>query len=41
MANNQFLAFKLADMSTDLSASRIMVRNAARLIDSNVKINYQ
>jgi len=34
LANNQYLQFKLADMATDLSASRLMVRNAAALLDA-------
>lgn len=29
----QYLQFKLADMAIDLQASRLMVRNAARLLD--------
>lgn len=33
LSESQYLQFKLAQMGTDLEASRLMVRNAARLID--------
>jgi isobutyryl-CoA dehydrogenase len=32
---NQYLQFKLSQMATDLEASRLMVRNAANLMDQN------
>ena len=32
---NQSVQFKLADMATNLTASRLMVRNAARMLDQN------
>lgn len=32
----QYLQFKMADMATDLVSSRLMVRNAAKMIDDNV-----
>ncbi|CAI2371294.1 unnamed protein product [Moneuplotes crassus] len=35
LANFQYLQFKLAQMATDLEASRLMVRNAADMIDQN------
>lgn len=31
----QYLQFKLAEMATDLVASRLMVRNAARALDNS------
>ena len=34
----QYLQFKLADMATDLTASREMVRKAARMMDVDVRI---
>lgn len=36
LADFQNIQFKLADMATDLVASRLMVRNAARMIDEKV-----
>ena len=33
----QYLQFKMADMATDLISSRLMVRNAAKAIDDEVK----
>lgn len=35
LSNFQYLQFKLAQMATDLEASRLMVRNAANLLDNN------
>lgn len=35
LANFQYLQFKLAEMATNLQASRLMVRNAAAAIDNN------
>lgn len=37
LSNFQYLQFKLAQMATDLEASRLMVRNAANLMDENHK----
>lgn len=37
LSNFQYLQFKLAQMATDLEASRLMVRNAANLMDQNHK----
>ena len=34
----QHLQFEVAEMFTNLSASRLMVRNAARMLDNNVNI---
>ncbi|EDV19785.1 uncharacterized protein TRIADDRAFT_33057 [Trichoplax adhaerens] len=34
LASNQYLQFRLAEMATDLVASRLMVRNAARALDA-------
>lgn len=34
----QYLQFKLADMATHLTSSRLMVRNAARLIDEDHEV---
>eukprot|EP01017_Pseudomicrothorax_dubius_P038785 TRINITY_DN5865_c0_g1_i3.p1 TRINITY_DN5865_c0_g1~~TRINITY_DN5865_c0_g1_i3.p1 ORF type:complete len:450 (-),score=97.89 TRINITY_DN5865_c0_g1_i3:119-1414(-) len=34
LADHQYLQYKLADMATDLSASRAMVRRAAQLLDA-------
>ena len=36
LADLQNIQFKLADMATDLTASRLMVRNAARMMDEDV-----
>jgi alkylation response protein AidB-like acyl-CoA dehydrogenase len=36
LADFQNIQFKLADMATDLTASRLMVRNAASMIDAKV-----
>ena len=33
LAANQHLQFKLADMATDLEASRLMVRHGARMFE--------
>jgi len=35
LSNFQYLQFKLAQMATDLEASRLMVRNAAKMMDEN------
>ncbi len=35
----QNVQFKLADMATDLVASIIMIRNAAKMIDESVMLN--
>jgi isobutyryl-CoA dehydrogenase len=35
LSEQQYLQFKLAEMSTDLVASRLMVRHAAHALDSN------
>ncbi len=35
LADFQYLQFRLAEMATDLQASRLMVRHAARLLDEN------
>jgi len=37
LADFQHLQFKLSDMATDLVASRLMVRNAAKLMDIDHK----
>lgn len=37
LSNFQYLQFKLSQMATDLEASRLMVRNAAHLIDQQHK----
>ena len=37
LANFQYLQFRLAQMATDLEASRLMVRNAARMMDEKNK----
>lgn len=36
LSDFQYLQFKLADMATELVSSRLMVRNAARLMDEDV-----
>jgi isobutyryl-CoA dehydrogenase len=33
LSSNQYIAFQLADMQTELQAARLMVQNAARLLD--------
>lgn len=37
LSDFQYLQFKLSDMVTNLMASRLMIRNAARMMDSNHK----
>lgn len=41
LADFQNIQFKLADMATDLVASRLMVRNAAKMMDSEVSFKIE
>jgi alkylation response protein AidB-like acyl-CoA dehydrogenase len=41
LADFQNIQFKLADMATELVASRTLVRNAARMIDEQVKFCFE
>jgi alkylation response protein AidB-like acyl-CoA dehydrogenase len=36
LASMQYLQFKLADMATELHAARLLVRNAAEMLDAKV-----